>query len=339
MGKQGRPTPAPIRKFIEDTCRNTPGLHNSQIVAMVVERFGEGARVDQSTVARFRRNLGLAGVTGPASATDLREDPGRWERHRALLLAPLTNLSGIEPLEVSNLDLMNLYLKLEASSWPVPKGRVWRGVHGELTLHLRYEHDCEISCEDDAASICLNQHLEGHPLAKAIAEVRRCIPQDLSDRMKLLDAIQDKANRPVEEGGTGLRLIPDLKNSEDGSRTGYGPYYLFTILRQGMSKALKLRLEPKKKEEFRQEPPGTIELGGHPVIQDADPAVWNRAVDWLLATQYQAAEWPETLRAAQSYTEAKGSCNNVQRQLDVLKLQAGLPDGSRCKICRDWAGN
>ena len=106
-----------------------------------------------------------------------------------------------------------------------------------------------------------------------------------------------------------------------------------------MSKALKLRLEPKKKEEFRQEPPGAIELGGHPVIQDADPAVWKRAVDWLLATQDQVAEWPEALRAAQSYTEAKESCLVVQRQLAVLQLQAGLPDRSRCEICRDWAGN
>ena len=62
------------------------------------------------------------------------------------------------------------------------------------------------------------------------------------------------------------------------------------------------------------------------------------AVDWLLATKDQA-RWPEALRAAQSYTEAKESCLVVQRQLDVLQLQAGLPDRSRCEICQDWAGN
>ena len=61
--------------------------------------------------------------------------------------------------------------------------------------------------------------------------------------------------------------------------------------------------------------------------------VRNRAVDWLLAAQYQVAEWPEALRAAQSYTEARESCINIQRQLDVLKLQGGLPVGSRCKHC------
>ncbi len=339
MAKQGRPTPAAIRKFIEDTCRDTPGLHNSQIVAMVVERFGEGARVDRSTVARFRRNLRLVGATGQASATDLREDPARWERHRALVLAPLTNLSGIEPLELSNPDLMNLYLRPETPNWPVPKGRVWWGADGDLNLHLRCEHDCEISCEDDPAWLCLIEHLEGHLLSKAIAEAERTIPQDLSDRLKLLAAIQEKASRLAEEGGTGLQLVPDLRNSGDGSLAGYGPYYLFTILHQGMSRVSKLSLEPKKEEEFRLEPPGTIVLGGHPVIQAGDSAVGNRAVEWLLATQYQAAEWPETLRAAQSYTEAKGSCNNVQRQLNVLKLQGGLPDGSRCEICQDWAGN
>ena len=215
----------------------------------------------------------------------------------------------------------------------MPKGRVWWGADGDLNLRLRCEHDCEITCQDDPAWLCLSQHLEDHLLSKAIAEAKRTIPQDLSDRLKLLAAIQEKASRPAEEGGTGLQLVPDLRNSGDGSLAGYGPYYLFTILHQGMSRVSKLSLEPKREEEFQLEPPGTMALGGHPVIQAGDSSVRNRAVEWLLATQYQAAEWPETLRAAQSYIKARESCLSIQRQLEVLQLQGGLPEGSRCDHC------
>lgn len=339
MGKQGRPTSAPIQQFVEDTCRNTPGLNNRQLAAMVAEQFGEGGRVDRSTVGRIRKMAGLVGATGPALNDGLRVDPVQWERHRGLVLAPLDNLSGIYPLEVGNPDLMNLYLRLETPYWPVPKARVWRRDDRELTLHLRCAHDCEIECRDDEAWLCLSQHFEDHQLLKAKSEGERTIPQDLSDRLKLLGAIQDKASRPEEEGGIGLKLIPDLSTTADASQMGYGPYYLFTILHQGMSRGLNLRLMPKRKEEFQLRPPCIIELGGYPVVQAADPLVRYRAVDWLLEMQDAVVTWPEGLRAVQTYTKARESCLNIQRQLDLLQLQVGLPEGSRCDICRSWAGN
>jgi hypothetical protein len=256
-----------------------------------------------------------------------------------LVLAPLDNLSGIYPLEVGNPDLMNLYRWTETPYWSVPKGRVWRGNYPDLTLHLRCEHNCEIECRYDEAWLCLSQHLKDHPLAKAVAEVKMTIPQDLSDRLKLLDAIQETASRAEEEGGGGLRLIPDLSTSGDGTQMGYGPYFLFTILHQTMSRGLKLRLMPKSKEEFRLEGPGTMELGGYPVIQSPDTGKRDRMIDLLLEMQDAVATWPEAQRAVQSHTRARQTCLNIQRQMDLLQLQGGLPEGSRCDICRSWSDN
>lgn len=272
------------------------------------------------------------------SAVAIAEELGRREKHREIVLTPLANLTGIEPFPLGNPDLMNLYLRTETPSWPVPKGRIWREANGELTVHLRCQHDCEIACQDDIAWLCLNQHLEDHPLSKAIALTERTIPQDLSDRIQLLDAIQEKASRPAEEGGIGLNLIPDRRNGVDESSEGYGPYFLFTILHQGISRGVKLPLIPKRKEEFQFRPPGIIDLGGYPVVQSPDPGIRDRAVDWLLEMQDQVVTWPEAIRAVFSYTQARESCINIQRQLDLLQLQAGLPERIRCDNCPPTAG-
>lgn len=49
----------------------------------------------------------------------------------------------------------------------------------------------------------------------------------------------------------------------------------------------------------------------------------GQAIDWLLQTQDAAAAWPEAKKAIQSYTRARGSCINIQRQLKTLNLQGG----------------
>jgi hypothetical protein len=46
--------------------------------------------------------------------------------------------------------------------------------------------------------------------------------------------------------------------------------------------------------------PDTIELGGYPVIQAAEPGVRERAIEWLLRLQDEAIEWPETHAVAAS---------------------------------------
>ncbi len=92
-------------------------------------------------------------------------------------------------------------------------------------------------------------------------------------------------------------------------------------------------LPPKRKEEFRPEGLGTIQLGGYLVVQSPDPGTRDQAIDWLLEIQDAVATWPEAVRAVQSYTRARQSCLNIQRQLQTLNLQGGLPPGSRCDHC------
>ena len=265
------------------------------------------------------------------------EELARREKHHEMVLAPLTNLTGIEPFALQDPDLMNFYARPNIPYWPIPKGWIWRDADGHLTAHLRCEHDCQISCEDDPAWFCLCQHLEDEPLGKTIEESKRAIEDDLSDRLELLAFLQERADRPEAVGGTGLRLIPDMQRIGDGSQWGYGPYFLFTILHQGMYRGLKLPPAPKRREEFQLESPGTVQLGGHPVVQAADTAVADRAIEWLLRMQDEVVEWPETLAALESYRRALAGCRNIQRQMQRLRLEAGLPVGSRCEVFRDWS--
>jgi hypothetical protein len=102
---------------------------------------------------------------------------------------------------------------------------------------------------------------------------------------------------------------------------------------------LKSPLAPKIKEEFRLEAFGTIQLGSYPVIQAADPTERDQAVDWLLEMQDEVVEWPKTQAAGESYSRAMAACRNVQRQLDLLQLQAGVPAGSRCDSCPTMDGS
>ena len=50
MGKQGRRTPEPIREFIIDQKRTSPGLTQAAIATMVQSKYGVDAKIDQSTV-------------------------------------------------------------------------------------------------------------------------------------------------------------------------------------------------------------------------------------------------------------------------------------------------
>lgn len=80
-----------------------------------------------------------------------------------------------------------------------------------------------------------------------------------------------------------------------------------------------------------------MQLGGHPVVQAADTAVGDRAIEWLLRMQDEVVEWPKTLDVLESYSRALAACRNIQRQMQRLRLEAGLPVGSRCEVCRDWS--
>jgi hypothetical protein len=303
-----------------------------KVVGWWQEEFGKNSPINQGK--------GPIAPLEVRSATPQSEDAEKKRKHHEMLLVPLDTLTGIEPLPIDHTDQMYFYVRHQISYWPIPKGRIWRDTAGQLTVHLRCEHDCQKSCQDnDVAWDCLCQHLNQHPLGGAIIELKTLLAQDISDRLQLLAVIEERASQAEDKGGIGLNLIPDLSASGEGSQMGYGPYYLLTVLHQSMSRRLQLPLMPKRKEEFQLNPPGTIQLGSFPVIQAADPAVLDRAVDWLLEMQDEVVEWPETRAAGESYSIALAASRNVQRQLDLLQLQAGVPAGSRCDSCPTTDGS
>jgi hypothetical protein len=261
----------------------------------------------------------------------------RRQQHWAALQAPLLNLRGIEPFPVHDFDLMNFYLRPAEPSWPIPKGRIWRAATGLLAVHLRCEHDCEKACEDDLAWVYLVQHLQNHPMLDALVALKQALGQDLVARLALLARIQEVLEEPRDQGGTGLKLIRELKLSGNSAETEVSPYYLFTIYDQGLSRRLGLAHGAKRAEEFISEAAHTTHLGGRGVVQATDPEQRQHAIDWLLMMQEAVAEWPEAGTAAEEYQRATAAARGINRHLEGLQLQAGWPPGSRCEACQAWA--
>ena len=117
MGKQGKPTPDAIRDFVIKSKMNAPSLSYREIAEKVQAAFGEGARIDQSTVGRILRaaNLGGSG-THPVSIDLQPGDSGLdWQGHRQLMLAALNDLKGIDVIPVHNLDIATWWSRPEVS--------------------------------------------------------------------------------------------------------------------------------------------------------------------------------------------------------------------------------
>jgi hypothetical protein len=53
LAKQGKRTPEHIRNFVIGVKANAPGLSHRQIADRVEEKFGEGAKIDKSTIGRI----------------------------------------------------------------------------------------------------------------------------------------------------------------------------------------------------------------------------------------------------------------------------------------------
>ena len=78
MAKQGEPIPQHVREFIKERKKNSPGLSYPKMVELVVDEYGEGARVDQSTVGRIVRGAGLTKSAGTNTAEPVTSERRRW---------------------------------------------------------------------------------------------------------------------------------------------------------------------------------------------------------------------------------------------------------------------
>ena len=61
MAKKGLPIPDAIRQFVLETKQNAPGLAHRQIADKVEEKFGEGGKIDKTSVGRILKEAGFAG--------------------------------------------------------------------------------------------------------------------------------------------------------------------------------------------------------------------------------------------------------------------------------------
>ena len=78
MARQGESIPQYVREFIKERKRNSPGLSYSKMVGLVVDEYGEDARMDQSTVGRIVRGAGLTKSAGTNAAEPVTSERRRW---------------------------------------------------------------------------------------------------------------------------------------------------------------------------------------------------------------------------------------------------------------------
>ena len=78
MARQGEPIPQHVREFIKERKRNSPGLSYPKMVELVVDEYGEDARIDQSTVGRIVRGAGLTKSAGTNADEPVTSERRRW---------------------------------------------------------------------------------------------------------------------------------------------------------------------------------------------------------------------------------------------------------------------
>ena len=78
MARQGQPIPQQVREFIKERKSNSPGLSYPKMVELVVDEYGEDARIDQSTVGRIVRGTGLTQSPSTSAAEPVTSERRGW---------------------------------------------------------------------------------------------------------------------------------------------------------------------------------------------------------------------------------------------------------------------
>ena len=334
MGKQGKRAPDAIRAFIIKTKRNAQSLSNGQIENMVVAEYGEGARIDKSTVGRILRSAPLDWSRPSTGATNMQvgtpgfDLQGHWE----LVGTQLNELKGIEPFSLHDRDIATWWARPNEPSWPIPKGRAWRQQDGSLEVRL----DVELRREWNY----LRQHLEDRGVWDAIENCKKAVADDMAARMRLMDQIAAVITGPQKQGGLGLSIEPDL-GFILVTRSEVTVYYLFTIFDQVLSRALGLQHAPKRSEEFEYRDPGypeVVSLGGIPVVRSTDAEIRQRAVSFLIEAQGNLTSLPEAAAAAKAYRTAEAAAKEANDEIQDVLLMPGFPPGTTCDLCKSDAG-
>ena len=181
--------------------------------------------------------------------------------HRKDLIPPLIDLLGIGPLEVHDLDLATFYSRPAEPSWPIAKGRVWRGPNEELAVRLYAESKLEWTY--------LQQHLADDRIWPRIEEWKVAMTADISSRMALLSAVVREIETAPECGGLGWSVILETGSTFIRRAEEQGPtvslYYAFRLYDQALSRYLSLPLGGFERNHLLRVNECQIELGGHPM--------------------------------------------------------------------------
>ena len=78
MAIQGKAIEPDVRAFVLEKKKHLPRLTNRKIADLVVDEYGEGARIDQSTVGRIVRGTGLTKSAGTNAAEPVMSERRRW---------------------------------------------------------------------------------------------------------------------------------------------------------------------------------------------------------------------------------------------------------------------
>ena len=78
MAIQGKAIEPDVRVFVLEKKKHLPRLTNRKIADLVVDEYGEGARIDQSTVGRIVRGAGLTKSAGTNTAETVTSERRRW---------------------------------------------------------------------------------------------------------------------------------------------------------------------------------------------------------------------------------------------------------------------
>ena len=78
MAIQGKAIEPDVRVFVLEKKKHLPRLTNRKIADLVVDEYGEGARIDQSTVGRIVRGTGLTQSPSTSAAEPVTSERRRW---------------------------------------------------------------------------------------------------------------------------------------------------------------------------------------------------------------------------------------------------------------------
>ena len=258
---------------------------------------------------------------------------GNTDEHKKILITPLTDLLGIGPLDIHDLDLATFYSRPSEPSWPIAMARVWRELNGGLSVRL--------DAENKLVWTYLQQHLVDDQVWPAIEDWKIDIATDFLARMAFLGTVVRRIEDVPDSRGLGWPVILQtgstfLQLSEEQGRAAVSLYYAFRLYDQALSRHLELNHGGFRKKDFMRVGKYQVDVGGNPVAWCLTPEHREEPIDYFLEAQKDLMSLPEIRAAGEAYRSAEETTTVVKGHVERLRLAVDFPPGSVCDACREW---